>query len=54
MDIVKYVRPVVTLIAVVGLTVGFFQGKIEPGTYAPLMAVTIVFWFRARDDRNKQ
>jgi len=47
---VKWVRPLITLIAVGGLTAGFFIGKVPGDAYIPLMAGTISWWFASRDN----
>jgi len=49
----KWIRPVITIIAVSGLTVGFFLGRIPSEAYVPLMAITITYWFRARDEAKR-
>lgn len=48
-----WVRPFITLVAVLGLTVGFFVGKVTADAYVPLMAMTISWWFRARDESKR-
>jgi hypothetical protein len=49
----KWVRPFVTVIAVLGLTVGFFTGRVNAEAYVPLMAGVIMYWFAARDSEKK-
>ena len=51
--LMKFVRPVITLIAVLGLTIGFFTDKVTADAYVPLMAMTIVYWFKSLD-REKE
>ena len=49
----KWVRPFITVIAVVGLTVGFFMDKVTADAYVPLMTMAVVWWFRSRDDEKR-
>lgn len=46
----KWIRPLISLMAVCGITAGFFLGKISGDAYIGLMAVTITWWFKSRDD----
>jgi len=50
----KWVRPVISLIAVIGLTAGFFIDKISPEAYIGLMAVAITYWYKARDEAKEK
>lgn len=50
---VKYVRPIIALIATVGITAGFFTDKINAQAYLALMSVAITWWFKSRDDDKK-
>lgn len=47
------VRPILSIIAMCGINVGFFMDKISAEAYLTLMAVTIIFWFKSRDAENK-
>lgn len=47
---VRWVRPVATTLFSIGLTVGFFMGKIPVEVYAPIATAVILFWFKARDE----
>lgn len=50
----RWIRPIITLIAVGGLTVGFFAGKVPGDSYIPLMAGTISWWYAARDNTKNE
>lgn len=49
----KWIRPAISLIAVLGISAGFFLGMITAEAYVPLMAVAITWWFRARDEEKR-
>jgi len=53
MNKVKWIRPTISLIAVIGLTGGFFLDKISPEAYIGLMAVAITYWYKSRDEEKK-
>ncbi|KKL27234.1 hypothetical protein LCGC14_2387180, partial [marine sediment metagenome] len=44
------VRPAISIIAICGVTAGFFMDKISPEAYLALMAVTVIYWFKSRDE----
>ena len=45
-------RPILSYVFAVGITVGFFMGKVPPEVYAPIATACIIFWFRARDEEK--
>ena len=49
----SWIRPIISLIAVGGITAGFFLRLINPETYVALMAVTVTWWFKSRDETKK-
>jgi len=49
----KWIRPVLSAIAMLGITAGFFQGKIETDTYLLIAAGTIAWWFKSRDEDKR-
>lgn len=49
----RWVRPAISLIATLGITAGFFLGKISAEAYIGLMAVAITWWFRSRDEEKR-
>ena len=49
----KWIRPIISLIAVSGITWGFLIGRIASDAYVGLMAVAITWWFRARDEEKR-
>lgn len=52
----RWVRPVISLIGMVGLTSGFFLGMVTAEAYILAVGVTIAWWYRSRDEvkRNGQ
>ena len=48
----ELIRPAISLIAVAGITAGFFMDKISPEAYLTIMAVTIIYWFKSRDSEK--
>jgi hypothetical protein len=50
----NWIRPLITIIAICGLTVGFFLKMISAEVYAPIVTMTIIYWFKSRDEaKNK-
>ncbi len=49
----KWIRPTISLIATLGITVGFFLKMISTDAYVGLMAVAITWWFKSRDESKK-
>lgn len=47
------VRPALSIIAMCGINVGFFMDKISPEAYLTLMAVTVIYWFKSRDEEKR-
>lgn len=50
----RWVRPVISLIGILGLTVGFFLDKITPEAYILAIGVTVTYWFRSRDEEKRK
>jgi hypothetical protein len=48
------VRPVVTLLLVAALVVGFFLGKVTPDAFIPIVAGAIGYWFSSRQTGGKE
>ena len=48
----EIVRPLISLIGVIGITAGFFLGKIGADAYLGIVAVAITWWFKSRDDEK--
>ena len=46
----KWIRPAISLIAVGGLTVGFFLKMITAEAYIGIMGMAIAWWYKARDE----
>jgi len=46
-------RPILTYIAMGGLTIGFFLGKVPTDAYVPIIAMTMIYWFKSRDEEKK-
>ena len=49
----KWIRPVISLIGIMGITVGFFMGKINAEAYILAVGVTITYWYKARDEAKQ-
>ncbi len=47
---IALIRPIVTIVAVLGISTGFFMGKINGDAYLGIMAVAITYWYKARDE----
>jgi hypothetical protein len=43
------VRPVVTLMLVVALVIGFFTGRVTPDAFIPIVASILSWWFASRE-----
>ncbi len=50
----ELIRPAISIIAVAGITAGFFMDKISAEAYLSLMAVAIIYWFKSRDADKAQ
>ena len=50
----KWIRPIISLLAAGGITAGFFLGLIPAEAYIGLAAVAITWWFKARDETKKE
>lgn len=48
----KWIRPTISLIVIIGVTIGFFMGKINSDAYAGLVGVTITYWYKSRDEEK--
>ena len=42
-------RPILSYIAIIGLTAGFFMGMVPSSAYVPCMITIILYWFQTRD-----
>ena len=49
----KWVRPAISLIGMIGITVGFFMKLITAEAYILAVGVTVTYWFRARDEEKR-
>ena len=49
---VKWIRPIVSLIAVIGITAGFFMRMVSTDAYIGLMAVAVTYWYKSRDEEK--
>ena len=48
----KWVRPVTIFILAMGVTVGFFIGKIDAVAFFGFATGLVVWWFKSRDDEK--
>jgi len=49
---IKYVRPLISLIGMLGITAGFFLDKITAEAFILAVGVTITYWFKSRDEEK--
>ena len=45
----EYVRPALSIIAMCGVTTGFFLGKVPAETYGVIVTAVMLWWYRSRD-----
>ena len=45
----KWIRPLISIIGIAGITAGFFLKMINADAYIGLVAVTVTWWFKSRD-----
>ncbi len=50
----KWLRPILAMLSMIGVLIGFFVGKISPEAFLAIASVTITWFFKARDDDKKQ
>ena len=48
----KWIRPIISLIGMSGLTAGFFMGLIPSEAYVGVAAIAITWWFKSRDEEK--
>ncbi len=48
----KWIRPWLSLIAMLGITTGFFLGKISTDAYMGVTTFIITWWFKSRDEEK--
>jgi len=48
----KWVRPIISMIAVLGITAGFFLDKISTDAFIGIMAAAITYWYKSRDEEK--
>ena len=49
----RWIRPVISLVGIGGLTAGFFLGKITAEAYVLAIGVTVTYWFKSRDEEKR-
>ena len=49
----KWVRPIISLIGLLGVTYGFIVDKISPEAYLGLVIATTIWWFKSRDEEKR-
>ena len=52
-DKMRWVRAIISLIGVVGITGGFFMKLISTDAYVGLMAISITWWYKSRDEEKR-
>ena len=48
------VRPALTIIAMCGITAGFFLGKFPAEAYGGIVTAVILWWFKSRDAEKSE
>ena len=48
----KWVRPFLAIIGMLGITIGFFDGKITAEAYILAVGITVTWWFKSRDEEK--
>ncbi len=46
----RWFRPCITLILTIAITVGFFQGLIDPQAFSVFATGLVVWWMKSRDE----
>ncbi len=49
----RWLRPTLALISMLGVTVGFFIEKISPEAFLAIASVAITWFFKSRDEDKK-
>lgn len=49
----KWIRPTIISMLAIGVTIGFFTGKIQSGVFVPFATGLIVYWFKERDSTKE-
>jgi hypothetical protein len=47
------VRPIISIIFAVGMTILTFKGIVPPEAFVGLSTLAITFWFKSRDEEKK-
>lgn len=48
----RWVRALISIVGVLGITGGFFLDKIPAEAYIGIMAMAITWWFKSRDEEK--
>jgi hypothetical protein len=51
---IQWVRAIISLIGILGVTVGFFMKIISGDAYLGVVTMTIVWWYKSRDEEKIQ
>jgi len=49
----RWVRPAISLIGMLGITAGFFLGRINAEAYILAVGITVTYWYKSRDEAKK-
>ena len=49
----KWIRPAISLIGIIGITAGFFMGKITSEAYILAVGITVTYWYKSRDEEKR-
>jgi hypothetical protein len=53
-EFMKWVRPFLAVVGMGGITAGFFVRLIDPQAYLAIVAMTVTWWFKSRDQAKGQ
>ncbi len=48
-----WVRPIITILGMAGVTAGFFLKMISPEAYLGIVTLAVTWWFKSRDEEKK-
>ncbi len=50
---IKWIRPIISLIGMLAITIGFFIKLIPSEAYLALVTGVIVWWYKSRDEEKR-
>ena len=52
-DKMRWVRAVISIIGILGITAGFFMRLISTEAYLTITSVSVAWWFKSRDEEKQ-